>query len=182
MVLERCAATLNQYCQGQFNCQFDDKRKALFQMADGLHYIHSQNFVHRDIKTDNVLIWYYPANSTEVVLKISDFGFCKPANERGSFSLGSGIKGTKTFTAPELLKVEAGSKRRGNVKCDIFSLGCVFYTFLTMGGHPFLLKGGSDYNIPVNIEQGTYSLDGMYCMHFFLDMTFLLIQFQNLNL
>ncbi len=130
---------------------------ALYQMADGLHYIHSKNLVHRDLSTGNVLI---KKTADSILIKISDFGFCKPASEDGSFSISEGYKGTKRFVAPELLKVmdEKGEKPRGHIKSDIFSLGCLFFTFLTKGGHPF--SDGSVHRIPLNILAGKHCVEG----------------------
>jgi serine/threonine protein kinase len=124
---------------------------ALYQMADGLSYIHSRNLVHRDVSTGNVLI---AKNDHQVILlKISDFGFCKPASNTGSFSMSEGSKGTKKYVAPEMLKLmdqrSGGEKPRGNASSDIFSMGCLFFTYLTKGLHPF--SDGSIHTIPLNI-------------------------------
>jgi serine/threonine protein kinase len=91
------------------------------------------------------------------VLKISDFGFCKPATERGSFSVSRNGTGTVHFIAPELLTT-GDNNPRGTIACDVFSLGCVFYRFLTMGKHPF--STGDDLAINMNIREGNHSLDG----------------------
>lgn len=49
----------------------------LVEIMKGLKYIHDHNYIHRDIKSENVLI-----KSTErgVVFKIADFGFARPIN------------------------------------------------------------------------------------------------------
>lgn len=162
LVLELCSATIEDYCQGTYQGKMPPDVKALFQMAEGLDYIHSQNLVHRDISTGNVLIKSND-DKNEVVLKISDFGFCKPASETGSFSMSQGLTGTKRFIAPELLmaigmREDDPNKPRGKISSDIFSLGCLFFTFLTRGHHPFS-NGGSIHHIPMHILSNTYSLD-----------------------
>lgn len=136
--------------------------KALYQMADGLDYIHSKKLVHRDISTGNVLI-RSNGDKDEAVLKISDFGFCKPASETGSFSMSQGPTGTQRFVAPELLiaieiKDDDQNKPRAKISSDIFSLGCLFFAFLTKGQHPFS-NGASIHYIPINILSNTYNLD-----------------------
>lgn len=116
---------------------------ALNQMASGLAYIHSKRLVHRDIKPANVLI------SSSAVLKISDFGFTKPITNSGSFSTNSGPKGTRIYYAPEYLLLEKKNAEeregiRANVSIDIFSLGCLFFCYITKGGHPFAQSGTSN--------------------------------------
>jgi serine/threonine protein kinase len=110
--------------------------EALCQMANGLDYIHSKNVVHRDIKPDNVLI------SPSYILKISDFGFSKPTAPTGSFSANSGPQGTRIYYAPEYLQLEDNIKLtseekkniRANKSIDIFSLGCLFFSYLMRKG------------------------------------------------
>lgn len=164
LVLELCNATVFDYCEGIY--QFDDGAQlnvidALDQMARGVEYIHSEGFVHRDIHSKNVLIKHEGAT---VLFKISDFGNCKQATNSGSFSFGkSGIKTNKVTTAPELLRVYAEGKgasgfNRANKMCDIFSLGCVFYTFLTEGSSLFHLPGNDNFSVPTNILANRYSL------------------------
>lgn len=146
--MERGLGTVNDYCIGKYNGRMPADPAALYQMADGLSYIHGRGLVHRDISTGNVL---FALNGDEVVMKIADFGFCKPASENGSFSMSEGAKGTKRFLAPELLRIMGSSheKPRGKITSDIFSLGCLFFVFLTKGIHPF--SDGSIHTISLNI-------------------------------
>jgi serine/threonine protein kinase len=157
VILELCHATVENYCRGEYNGMVPTDLQALYQMADGLHFIHSKNLAHRDISTGNVLIKL--TGDGGVVMKIADFGVCKSVSENGSLSMsGNGHKGTITFMAPELLKQmhqtderdcasnESQSRKRGHISNDIFSLGCVFYRFLTKNGHPFMEPVLNDYN------------------------------------
>jgi serine/threonine protein kinase len=139
---------------------------ALYQMASGLLYIHSNNLVHRDLSTGNVLIALN--GDQEALLKISDFGFCKPASDTGSFSMSQGSKGTKRFVAPEMLKLMdvKGEKPRGRASSDIFSMGCLFFTYLTKGGHPF--SDGSVHTIPLNVLDNKQFLEGNLLNSFYI--------------
>lgn len=120
----------------------------LYQIAQGLNYIHSKRLIHRDIKPENVLI----SIDTPATIKLADFGVSKELGTRDSCSV-SGLKGTKSWMAPEILR----SSERVSVQCDIFSAGCVFFAYLTHGIHPF----GNNYfeeqgniitNNPVNFH------------------------------
>lgn len=151
LILELSLGTVEDYCIGKYTGIMPPEPDSLYQMADGLSYIHSRNLVHRDMSTGNVLI---AKNEDQVILlKISDFGFCKPASNTGSFSMSEGSKGTKKYVAPEMLKLmdqrSGGEKPRGNASSDIFSMGCLFFTYLTKGLHPF--SDGSIHTIPLNI-------------------------------
>ena len=116
----------------------------------GLNYIHLKQLVHRDIKPGNILI---VSSSGPVAVKWCDFGFSKPANERGSFSL-SQLKGTLNWMAPELLQLLNDqvdlSECRGTIQSDVFSAGCVFFYFASKGVHPYGTTSG--FETPLNIE------------------------------
>lgn len=135
--------------------------EGMIQMASGLQYIHSKHFVHRDIKPANVLI------SSTFVLKISDFGLSRTVTTTsGSFAMTSGPKGTRVYYSPEFLFTEGKTKEekeqiRVNVSIDVFSLGCLFFNYLTKGGHPFA-NGGRPNEVltPASIQKGEKVLDG----------------------
>jgi serine/threonine-protein kinase/endoribonuclease IRE1 len=154
-VLELCAATLAQCFAKEYKGpELPPDGLVLYQIANGLHYIHSRNLVHRDVKPDNILI----SMTTPVQMKLSDFGFVKKTSTRGTFEQ-SGLKGTEKWMAPEILelviKMEESSRDstseelpHGTIQSDTFAAGCVFFYFLTRGKHPF---GNSYQIIPGNI-------------------------------
>jgi serine/threonine protein kinase len=153
LILELCDGTLADYIQGnarQFTVQ-SDEMNWLYQMACGVEHIHQNKLVHRDIKPQNVLMSI--DQDQRAVLKISDFGFCKPTSERGTYSQ-SGVKGTFEYMAPEVLKYctkrDEQITERGTIASDVFSLGCVFFNLVVKGLHPF----GEDFFIVPNIING----------------------------
>jgi serine/threonine protein kinase len=85
-------------------------------------------------------------------MKWADFGLSRSVNERGTFTINSGIKGTKNWYAPELLKLsspfQSSKQPRGTVKSDVFAQGLVFAYLLLDGQH---LYGRNDYDIFKNI-------------------------------
>jgi mitogen-activated protein kinase kinase kinase 13 len=87
------------------------------QITSGMHYLHSQKIIHRDLKSPNVLI------GEEEVIKISDFGTSRTWNgvsEKMSFA------GTVAWMAPEAIKEVECSE-----KVDIWSFGVVLWELLT---------------------------------------------------
>ena len=122
----------------------------LYQIADGLDYIHSQKLIHRDIKPDNILI------SMNGQLKLSDFGLSKQISTRDTCSM-SGMKGTLLWMAPELRANNVGVNNKATPKCDVFPCGCVFFVFLTRekgGIHPFGDVNGDHLEVQNNIRDG----------------------------
>ncbi|XP_045030834.1 uncharacterized protein LOC116920420 [Daphnia magna] len=156
LVLELCGGTLADYCQNNYSGpELPPDELVLYQIANGLHYIHSRNLVHRDIKPENILI----SMTTPVQMKVSDLSFVKKTREDFSqiFSQ-SEIRGTLQWLAPERLKVLTDNENKstdlpaelpdGTIKSDTFSSGCVFFYFLTRGKHPF---GKNKVSVPANI-------------------------------
>ncbi|KAI9561075.1 hypothetical protein GHT06_012031 [Daphnia sinensis] len=147
LIFERCLGTVRDYITGdpKYDGHMPSEVEALRQMASGLAYIHSQDVVHRDIKPENVLI------SSAFILKISDFGCCKSTAPDGSMSVTSGPQGTRIYFAPEYLRLEGSNttvEDRKNIRADksidIFSLGCLFFTYIVKKGafiHLFATPG-----------------------------------------
>ncbi|UJR33983.1 hypothetical protein I4U23_021398 [Adineta vaga] len=88
------------------------------QISNGVNYLHSNKFVHRDLKSPNILI------SDNSILKISDFGTSKQlGNKQGQIM---SFNGTSAWMAPEVIRQEPCSE-----KVDVWSFGIVLWEILT---------------------------------------------------
>ncbi|XP_073526252.1 uncharacterized protein [Phyllobates terribilis] len=79
-------------------------------MSRGLEYLHSKKIVHRDVKTENMLL------DSEGNLKIADFGVARVEAQNPEDM--TGTTGTLGYMAPEVL-----NGKPYNHKCDVYSFG-----------------------------------------------------------
>ena len=91
------------------------------QIAEALDAAHETGLIHRDVKPANV--WLEAPTGR---VKILDFGLARATSHDVGLTQEGAIIGTPAYMAPEQSRGEAVDYR-----CDLFSLGCVFYRMLT---------------------------------------------------
>lgn len=98
----------------------------LLQIAQGLAAAHAKGLIHRDLKTDNILI------NTDNVAKITDFGIAQNLNHNHTIlTQTQSFLGSYSSLSPEQALGEPLDERS-----DLFSFGIIAYTLLN-GYHPF---------------------------------------------
>jgi serine/threonine protein kinase len=115
-----CGKNLKQYIQVTSRQNLIENADTVFsQILQGLHCLHSNGVLHRDIKPQNILIQDYDGN---VQIKICDFGLSKvhviSNNTPKVCSL--------IYRAPELIL----NYKKYTFSIDIWAFGCVMYEYL----------------------------------------------------
>ncbi len=171
--LELCEVSLDEVYKDpkKYRKFLPNQVEFILQLSLGLEYIHSQNLVHRDIKSGNVLLSKPVTEEEPPLAKWADFGFAKTTSNDGKYDLSGRSRGTELYWAPEICRIwedyEHGSQESDDKKLitmtvmsDVFSSGCVFFEFCTEGTHPF-----GDKHKPIQIkdnllQSNPYNLKG----------------------
>lgn len=110
-------------------------------------YLNNKKIIHRDIKSDNILLHYdndedlVSNNFIKAKIKLIDFGFARYLDEN---ELAGSLVGTPMYMDPNVLKTFLESKSRVvqgfyDQKVDVWSLGILTYELL-IGIVPFMSK------------------------------------------
>ena len=142
-------------------------RHFLKQLADAMEFLRAKNYIHRDVKPQNLLLdpspHYYATVKPAVfpfmaherslmpnvgvetlpTLKIADFGF---ARSLPTTSLAETLCGSPLYMAPEILRYE-----KYDARVDLWSVGTVLYEML-VGKPPF--KASNHVELLRRIEKG----------------------------
>jgi polo-like kinase 1 len=124
-----------EYVQGQNLLEIIEGNKGIFwrepliaieiivDILKGLVVLHSHNFIHRDLKLENIMV------SLGDSVKIIDFGFSVPVSQ-----LKDGFSGTLNYIPPEAVSCFVLKNR--SQKIDIWAIGVIIYLML-FGKFPY---------------------------------------------
>ncbi len=109
--------------------------RIITECVEGLYHMHSQGYVHCDIKPDNFLV------SREGEVKLIDFTISQKIR-KGIAKLWGGktkhIQGTRSYMSPEQIR-----GKRLDPRSDIYSFGCVLFEMVT-GKLPYTGESPND--------------------------------------
>lgn len=132
--------TLCKYCNTP---RFDETglrqvKSIMLDVAKACEYLHSQEIIHGDLTSNNVLLQTKPASDPRelsFVCKVCDFGLARVLEEGVSTLLTSQL-GTVSHMPPELIRMD---NRRLTKKADVYAVGILLYQAL-LGRPPFAGK------------------------------------------
>uniref|UniRef100_A0A4W5LTP0 Serine/threonine-protein kinase Nek8 n=1 Tax=Hucho hucho TaxID=62062 RepID=A0A4W5LTP0_9TELE len=113
--------TLSDYIQKRCNSLLDEDTILHFfvQILLALYHVHNKLILHRDLKTQNILL-----DKHQMIVKIGDFGISKILVSK---SKAYTVVGTPCYISPELCE-----GKPYNQKSDIWALGCVLYELASL--------------------------------------------------
>ncbi|KAM7143290.1 inactive serine/threonine-protein kinase PLK5 [Molossus nigricans] len=141
MVLEYCSRkSLAHVLEVRQTLTEPEVRYYLRGLVSGLHYLHQQRIVHRDLKLSNFFL------NKNMEVKIGDLGLAARVGPGGRCH--RVLCGTPNFLAPEVV-----SRNGHTCQSDIWALGCIMYMVLT-GAPPFVAAPLSE--MYQNIRESRY--------------------------
>ncbi len=132
LVFEYMEHDINALVESKIQFTAGQIKNIMRQILSGIAYLHSNNIIHRDIKSANILL------NNKGVVKLGDFGLARtisPIVQRNKLYSGNVV--TIWYRPPELL---LGMKNY-DLKVDMWSIGCVFAELLM--GEP-IFKGNNE--------------------------------------
>ena len=127
-----------------------DVRKLMYMTLQGVYHIHSNGFMHRDLKLANLLL------SSDLSLRVIDFGLaCKvPQNPNPSKKE---IVGSLRFMAPEIF-THHGAETIWTPKVDMWALGVIMF-FMLAGQCPFYGEDDEEVENAIVNDQVFFSIN-----------------------
>ena len=138
IIMELCHTNLSKFLKVKKKFELDELYEILNQLNNTFKVMKENSIVHRDLKTNNILItfdnedWnFYLKNlkkykdKLKFKIKLCDYGMSKIGKLNSLTTL---RVGTHYYIAPEILDAKENKKKQKyDYKCDLWSLGIIIY-------------------------------------------------------
>lgn len=124
----------------------EQAKRILLQLISAVNYLHNRDILHRDLKTENIMV-----ENEDLSVKLLDFGAGVFLNKGKKLK---DIVGSYHYIAPEVLKESY------DFKCDLWSIGVIMFLML-FGYPPF--RGNSPSQIKQGISEYSIDFSGLGC-------------------
>jgi len=133
--------------------QYDITIFIIHELLKAAVYLDKHRIMHRDLKPENIVLKYKGVPIKENVIKIVDFGLSAYKDDQSHCFVKCGTPG---YAAPEVINSVSESVIDYDTKCDIFSLGIIFF-FMITGVMPY---DGPDFeSVLSNNKKGVINFD-----------------------
>jgi eukaryotic-like serine/threonine-protein kinase len=131
MVLELAVGGLDRLLLRRHEVSWVDKVVILREAVKGVHQMHCERIVHRDLKADNVLLF----DTGPVKAKITDLGRSRNTREAPRFASAYEVpRGMLAFAPPELLWRQGTDDPVSGLRADLYLLGSLLFEMVTGQG------------------------------------------------
>jgi len=131
LVYEMCQmGSLEDVIENDYNGMVHESlaQRIIEQILEGMKYLRENKIVHRNLAMNNFLV------TKDFVIKIADFGFATYADNDEYLTAFCGVP---LYMAPEVLEIKRIPEFTYTPKCDVWSLGVIFYQ-MVFGRLPYL--------------------------------------------
>ena len=131
MVLELAVGGLDRLLLRRHEVSWVDKFVILREAVKGVHQMHCERVVHRDLKADNVLLF----DRGPVKAKVTDLGRSRNMREAPRFARAYEVpRGMLAFAPPELLWRRGSDDSICGLRADLYLLGSLLFEVVTGQG------------------------------------------------
>ena len=160
LVLQYCGKNLEQLFE---QCQFHFSLKTVLMIADQLllrfEFLHNLNYIHRDIKPDNILVGL---DSNSNTLYLSDFGLSAPYRNMNTFEHIPFCKHVSPLGNARFASLNAHFGNEVSRRDDLESIAYILIYFLKNGELPWI-------GMKANNRKAQFELVGMQKMTISID-------------